>query len=54
MAQPQVGVEFSGCNAGTLSYDIRSVDRQGVIAIERVALDNVALCEALADQSQSK
>jgi lysophospholipase L1-like esterase len=43
----EIIIEFSGCNAGTLSYDIASVDRQGVIPIERVSLDNVALCEAL-------
>jgi cyclophilin family peptidyl-prolyl cis-trans isomerase len=41
-------VEFSGCNAGVISYDIPSVGRQGVIDIERVVPDNVALCEALA------
>lgn len=42
-------VEFSGCNAGTISYDIPSVGRQGVIEIARVVTDNVALCEALAE-----
>lgn len=40
-------LEFTGCNQGTLTYDIPSVDRQNEIAIERVALDNVALCEEL-------
>ena len=45
-------VEFSGCNAGTISYDIPSVDRQGVIPIERIVLDNVARCEALKQESQ--
>lgn len=43
----EIIVQFSGCNSGSVSYDIASVDRQGVIPIERVALDNVALCEAL-------
>jgi len=38
-------LEFSGCNAGTITYDIPSIDRQGVIEIERIALDNVARCE---------
>jgi len=47
----EIIVEFSGCNAGTVSYDIASVNRQGIIPIERVALDNVALCEALAAES---
>jgi glucose/arabinose dehydrogenase len=40
-------IEFSDCNSGTLSYDIESANVQGVIPIERVVLDNVALCEAL-------
>ena len=40
-------VEFSDCEAGTITYDIPSVDRQGVIPIERIVPDNVALCEAL-------
>ena len=40
-------VEFTDCKAGTVSYDIPSVDRQGVIPIERIALDNVPLCEEL-------
>jgi peptidyl-prolyl cis-trans isomerase A (cyclophilin A) len=43
-------VEFSDCNAGTVTYDIPSVDRQGVIPIKRVSLDNVPLCEQLAEQ----
>ena len=40
-------IEFTDCTAGTVTYDIPSVGRQGVIAIQRVALDNVPLCEAL-------
>jgi len=43
-------VEFSDCNAGTVTYDIPSVDRQDVIPIKRVSEDNVALCEELAEQ----
>jgi hypothetical protein len=38
---------FDGCNSGTVEYDITSINRQGVIPIERVATDNVVLCEAL-------
>jgi hypothetical protein len=41
-----ITVEFSGCNAGTVTYDIDSVDRQGVVPIERLALDNMPLCQA--------
>ena len=40
-------VEFNDCETGTITYDIPSVDRQGVIPIERIVPDNVALCEAL-------
>jgi peptidyl-prolyl cis-trans isomerase A (cyclophilin A) len=40
-------IEFSGCEAGTISYDIPSIDRQGVVPIERVVPDNLALCIAL-------
>ena len=41
-------IHFSGCKAGTVVYNIPSVNRQGVVPIERIALDNVALCEELA------
>jgi len=50
----EIIIEFSGCNAATVSYDIASVDRQGVIPIERVAPDNVGLCESLNDQLQAE
>ena len=36
-------LEFSTCNAGTVTYDIPSIGRQGVVPIERITLDNVAL-----------
>jgi cyclophilin family peptidyl-prolyl cis-trans isomerase len=42
-----INLEFNDCTAGTITYDIPSVDRQGVIPIERITPDNVALCEAL-------
>ena len=44
-------VEFSGCNEGTVTYDIPSIDRQGVVPIERVFADsdNLAHCEELAN-----
>ena len=41
-------LEFDDCTAGTITYDIPSVDRQSVIPIERVTPDNVALCETFA------
>jgi len=45
-------LEFSSCNAGTVTYDIPSIGQQGVIPIQRAALDNVPLCESLAAQLQ--
>jgi len=38
---------FTSCNSGTVEYDIPSIDRQGTVPIQRVADDNIALCEAL-------
>jgi len=46
-------LEFSDCNTGTVSYDITSIDLQGVIPIERIALDNVPLCESMQEQLQA-
>jgi plastocyanin len=40
-------LQFSNCNEGTATYDIPSIDAQGVVPIERIALDNKGLCEAL-------
>ena len=38
---------FTGCNSGTIEYNIPSINRQGTVPIQRVATDNVVLCEAL-------
>lgn len=38
---------FENCNSGTLEYDIPSISRTGIIPIQRVADDNVVLCEAI-------
>lgn len=40
-------VEFSGCNAGTVSYDIASIGMVGEVPIQRVSTDNVSLCELI-------
>jgi len=45
-----ITLEFNDCNAGMVSYDIHSAGRQGVIPIERIALDNVPLCESFEEQ----
>jgi hypothetical protein len=42
-------VNFEGCNAATVDYDILSAGVTGEIPIERIALDNLAVCEALAE-----
>lgn len=39
---------FDNCEAGTVEYNIPSINRQGTVPIQRVANDNVELCEALA------
>jgi hypothetical protein len=41
-----ITVQFDGCNAGTVSYDIGSPALMGEVPINRIALDNVPLCEA--------
>ena len=38
---------FEGCNSGTVEYDIPSINQQGTVPIQRVAGDNIVLCEAL-------
>ena len=38
---------FQSCNSGTVEYDIPSINRQGTVPIQRVAGDNIALCEVL-------
>jgi hypothetical protein len=43
-------VQFTDCNAGVIKYNIPSVSRSGEVPIERIVLDNVALCEALGKQ----
>jgi hypothetical protein len=38
---------FENCESGTVKYDITSINQTGTVPIQRVANDNVALCEAL-------
>ncbi|MFC1796928.1 hypothetical protein ACFL1V_07510 [Pseudomonadota bacterium] len=49
----EIILEFNTCNAGTVIYDIPSIDRQGVVPIERITLDNVSLCYVLGNQAES-
>ena len=43
-----IEVIFEDCKAGVVRYSIPSINRTGEVPIQRVANDNVALCEALA------
>jgi len=44
-------VTFESCHRGVITYDLPGLGLSGEIPIQRVANDNVALCEALdADQ----
>jgi hypothetical protein len=38
---------FDNCYSGVIEYDIPSINRQGTVPIQRVANDNVEICEAL-------
>ena len=42
-----ITLTFDNCNSGTVEYDIASINRQGTVPIQRVAGDNIVLCEAL-------
>jgi len=43
-------INFSSCNAATVTFDIPSVPVAGTIPITRIANDNVPVCEALTPQ----
>ena len=45
-------VNMSDCENGTIAYNIPSANLQGEIPIQRIALDNVPVCESLAAQAQ--
>ena len=42
-----ITLQFADCESGLIDYSITSVNRTGRIPIERIALDNVPLCETL-------
>lgn len=42
-----ITLSFESCSAGLVEYDIPSINIQGSVPIQRVANDNIALCEAL-------
>ncbi len=43
-------LSFCGCNSGTLEYEIPSLGLSGSVPIQRIAGDNIALCEAFLAQ----
>jgi hypothetical protein len=45
-------LEFSNCASGTVSYDIPSIGRQGVVPIQRVSQANIVNCQKSAMPSQ--
>jgi len=45
-----ITLTFEDCSTGTIVYNIPSISRQGTVPIQRIANDNVALCEALSTQ----
>lgn len=42
-----IRLEFTGCNSGTVTYDLGTTNASGVVPIQRIANDNVYLCEVL-------
>lgn len=46
-------LQFEDCNKGSVIYDLPTISKSGVIPIERVATDNVAVCEAYEQSGQS-
>ena len=40
-------LEFQNCNSGSVEYDIPSINRRGLVPIQRVANDNILICDAL-------
>jgi hypothetical protein len=42
-----IKLTFHDCNSGTIEYDITSINQQGTVPIQRVANDNIGLCESL-------
>ncbi len=42
-----ITLTFESCNSATIEYDIKSIGKTGTIPVQRVAEDNVVVCEAL-------
>jgi hypothetical protein len=44
---------FEDCKTGTVEYDIPSISRQGIVPIQRITNDNVALCQVISGELQN-
>ena len=51
-ADGTITLTFENCSSGTVEYDIKTINRQGSVPIQRVAGDNIALCEVLQDHTE--
>jgi len=47
-----ITLTFDNC-AGTVEYDILSINQKGTVPIKRVASDNIKLCQALEAEMNS-
>lgn len=47
-------IEFNGCNGATLSYSFPQQGLANVLQVQRIAHDNIALCEALNAELQAE
>jgi hypothetical protein len=45
-------LDFTDCDEGRATYDIPSIQKQGIVRLQRITRDNVPLCEALNEQLQ--
>ena len=48
-----ITLTFDNCESGMVEYDIPSINRTGVVPIQRVAGDNVVLCQVLNEALQN-
>ena len=49
-----ITLTFEDCNSGVVEYDILSINQQGTVPIQRVANDNIELCEALREDADTQ
>lgn len=52
VADGSILLQFDDCASGSVTYDIPSIDRAGVVPIVRIVTDNIGLCQDLNALSQ--